>query len=747
MTIPSSTPPSPASASSTNTTASATTRRVRFGLQSLVLLLSVTASCVFAGLIASRYPLRFDATATREHLLSERTLSTLRSLDGDYEIVVAANRTGVDQRAYQRTRDVLDSFARASKHVAVTFIDTSSSSGIGAYDALLKRLSERYKPEIAANRAALDRAVDACRANQEAVASLVTEFIRVRDSVRGSDLKSEQQRKLLDNYAERARVAAFNLEEAANGAAKSLTQTVGPLSLAPIDDIAPQVSKSIVAVNADLARILREARLFDQATDIPVAVKDQVRPLTTSIQAILDALRTAADSLDRLPKLPIYSVARTLEQSSAALVIGPPRKAGAANAATQRTSGSITAIDFASLFPPALPEGATPTVSIDRRARAEELTATAIASLGATSPPIVVFVHDQPRKLGPAFDDFGAMIDRLNLRGIDVVEWATAIDAEQPSLVALQSASGGTPRPVVYITQSTSPNTQDAADRMKRMGAALASLVGQGKSVLLSANVSTLPGIGTPDPLVDFLSPWGITVDSGRTLLTREQLPSGPIVLSDFLPQRTVGDHPISRAIDGLAMHFFWIVPVRQAKPAAAAPAATTSDVRFSPIVQIEPNANTWAESEWLGYKRIPVAQRRSVIDPPRLDSPRDDGQGPWPVVVAAERADASIAARVQRLVIVGCSGWFLDDVTQQSVGVIDGRPVLSSPGNMELLEASVLWLAGQDELIARSPTAQAAPMIRQLTSAQTQAVRWTLFAGLPALVLLVGAAWRLLRG
>ncbi|MGE3107587.1 MAG: hypothetical protein AB7G11_01260 [Phycisphaerales bacterium] len=721
-------------------------RRVRFGLKSLVLLASVTASCLFIGLIASRYPVRLDATATREHLLSPRTLSTLGGLDGPYEIIVAANRSTVDQRAYERTRDVLDSFARASDRVAVTFIDTGSSSGIGAYDALLKRLSERYGAQIAANRARVDEALGTAQAQQEAIVALAEKLAMAKETARGADTKSEQLRQLLDDYTARSRVAAFNLDQTVSGATKALSQPIGPpaLGLAPLDDVSVQISKSIGTVTSDLSRLHRELRLFEQASDIPGAVKDQVRPLAPTAQSAMEKLRGAADSMDLLPRLPIFAVARTLEKTSAALVIGPPRPSAGSGAAGP---GSITAIDFASLFPPALPAGAAPGITIDRRARAEELTATAIASLGSASPPIVVLVHDQPTRLAPTFEAFAAMLDRLGLRRMDVVEWATALDAQEPPLAGVP---GSSTRPVVYVTQTTSPSTQDAADRMKKMSAALGRLVSQGKAVLMSVNVSTLPGIGASDPLVEFLEPLGIKVDSGRPLMQRVQSPSGPVVLTDLLPNRAAvgegGDHPISRAIDGLAMHFFWAVPVQHVMKSESGASAAS----FTPIVRIENDGSTWAESEWLGYARVPANQRKKVIDPPLPDSPRDDAKGPWPIVVAAERAGGTGSAgvpRVQRLVVVGCSGWFLDSVTQQSVGVIDGRPVLSSPGNLELLEASVLWLAGQDELIARSPTAQAVPTIRSLTGRQVQAVRWSLLAGLPAVVLLIGAAWRLVRG
>jgi hypothetical protein len=213
---------------------------------------------------------------------------------------------------------------------------------------------------------------------------------------------------------------------------------------------------------------------------------------------------------------------------------------------------------------------------------------------------------------------------------------------------------------------------------------------------------------------------------------------AGRAVATDFFLINANTDDPIGKAINGLKTHIFWPVPIRMG--------ATPSGTTVTPILTIPNDGNTWAESEWLGYARIPASDRPRIIDPPAPDSPRDDTKGPWPVAVALEN-QSQPGTPHQRLVVVGGNGWFLDAVTQQAVGVVDGRPVLDSPGNMELFEASIFWLAGQDDLIARSAEVQSVPLIPPLSGAQLTAIRWSLIAGLPLLVLLVGASWRLVRG
>ena len=77
----------------------------------------------------------------------------------------------------------------------------------------------------------------------------------------------------------------------------------------------------------------------------------------------------------------------------------------------------------------------------------------------------------------------------------------------------------------------------------------------------------------------------------------------------------------------------------------------------------------------------------------------------------------------------------------------VESRRVPAYPGNIELLDASVSWLANQDSMISASPQSQQLPLIPPMTEAQLGGLRWALIGGLPVLILLIGAAWRLFRG
>jgi hypothetical protein len=186
--------------------------------------------------------------------------------------------------------------------------------------------------------------------------------------------------------------------------------------------------------------------------------------------------------------------------------------------------------------------------------------------------------------------------------------------------------------------------------------------------------------------------------------------------------------------VRGLRTRFEWPVGLRILEDAH----------RVTPLFAVDDKA-TWGESQWLGYMQVPIGQHHQVPNPPSPDSPRDDTSGSWVLAAAAERIVPGLD-HPQRLVAIGSNIWFVDRI-MADLDEADGRILPANPGNAELLEAAVYWLAGQDELIAQTPTARAVPLISDLSPGLLLALRLAAIGGLPALVLAFGAAWRVLRG
>jgi hypothetical protein len=296
---------------------------------------------------------------------------------------------------------------------------------------------------------------------------------------------------------------------------------------------------------------------------------------------------------------------------------------------------------------------------------------------------------------------------------------------------------------VVFVTitaQGGKEGTQGVAAGIAAFSKALNDLVSSGRNVLLSVNLSQVPASGSPDPLTECLKPLGVEVDSGRPLLESEKVDTR-IVTN---PRQTLIDphasHPISGAINGLRLRLQWPVTVNAASPGV--------NVRAEPIVTVPADGTRWAESEWQEFYRA-VGQLKGdhtrINNPPSKDSPRDGTAtgAEWTLVLAVENSTPQHPR--QRLVVVGANGWFLDDITGLRAD-FDGRSTPLFPGNLQLLESSVHWLAGQDDQILRGASVASSATIPPLSDTQQAWLRWLLIAIMPALALAAGVAYRALR-
>lgn len=712
--------------------ASSGARRARYAFQTAALLLAVSAVCVLAIILSDRYPWRLDATATREHQLSPRTQQLLGNLAGDYELVVAANFSTLEPASARRTQDVLDNFVRTSPKVRATIIDVAAADGLNQVDALVDRLAQRFKAELGAQQAGL---IVVKNRSAGVITDLSSLSQRLLDALPNAPSveKGEPLRRFLQDSAAVCRVGGEEIGKAVAALDQARSTQIGRASAPatdeqialvrrPLSDMLSQISK----IGDNLDAVARSA----DTTIVPAEVKAQSRDAAQLATSIRRNLSEILAGIDDLPRTPVGSVVRLLERSSAAVVIGPPGSA----------HGGVTSIDLSSIYPtrfvppPGVAAPAAAPVTIDLRARTEELLAGAIASLAKTDAPIVVFTHGRNVRMAPDFAPVAPVVDRLRLRGIDSAEWAAGLDAEPPSLTALNPKGN---RPIVYLIISMAPGSADDATRFGKLAAAGKSLIDQGKNVLVCAVPSTLPGTGQRDPMVDFLTPLGVNVDTGRPLLHQTQGPRGRAVSPDLFITDPMSEHPISRAVRGLTVYLPWAIPVRTPTP-------SPTGVTITPIV-IADNAggSVWAEAEFIAFLQTPAAQQPLLINPPSPGNTLDDSSGPWPLVVGIER---TVATANQRVIVIGCNRWMAGDVIGAEANV-EGRTVPAYPGNMELLEASVAWLSGQDSAITQSAQAQAVPRIPPLSAETLTAMRWSLIGGMPLLILLLGAIWRYVRG
>jgi len=717
-------------------------RRARYATRTAVLLTAVTAVCLLSAVLGARAHTRIDLTATREHSLSPRTRSILEAVKQDTTIVVSADAARSDPQAWRRITDLLGEFERAGTKVHAVAIDTASTQAGAEVDRVVAALAERDARQLEEHQQALKRV----EADLAEIAPRLQPLAETASGSAGVPGLSEEKSDALKNIAAALRVAAKDCADAVDRvrSARESGPSAGPVRL-PESDLAQKAAGPPL----DAARKAIQA-LIDQG-----AVKRE------QVGTLSDQVAAAVDRLNSLKPLEPLLVARLLRAQQAAIVYS--------------TAGT-TAIDFDALFPRA---GAA-----EGRAlfAGEELLSTAVASLSLPVRPVIVLVHAEKERLLDANGrptastqgGIGKLAERLSLRRYDLAEWVTAEEPSRPSLSRLDPKAE---RPRVWFVMPAPARLNldprkgmSLADRGQRIGKladALRLLLDAGENVMLSLEPCELPAVGQPDPMVEPLKPWGIRPDTGHPLLEQIGTPRGPAISCYQTLRSAETANPIGQAINGLATILHWPMPIgveptpgvtaspllvvhgtEQAQHETKPPAAGAPDEK-APTNPVK----VWGESSWLQLRYANVRQPFQALVPPDMPTPdpkRDNVTGPFTLAVTAEKpragAQASGRSGPQRLAVIAAPSWFEDAYTQ-AAATVDGRRVWMFPGNSELFESALHWLAGMDELIAPSPRARDVARIQPMTEGRLAAIRWALIAGLPIGVLALGLAVRVFRG
>lgn len=704
---------------------SARRRIVGGGVGLGLLALALGAAAVVAA-VGDRYHTRIDITTTGEQRLAPRTLGILARASevGEVEIVVAADASALDRWARQSVRDVLDLFSHSGR-VRATEIDVGSATGQRAYADLVGRLVDR-------ERAGLDAHAQGIRSASEAAASVADSLegrvsaglLAVRDTLTATDASVVAARAGLEQWAALARVGSRQLADAARKASDALED--GATLVPPLGDVEAALRGAMAQRAGELEALGAELDALAASKTGSSATRPAREGLADAVRGLRDSLARAGDSLDRLPRLDILRIAGALGSSEVALIIGP-------------AGSGIAGIDIRSLYEPriAAPDGSL--MLGDVRTQAEELFAAGISTVLDPARPIIVLTHGERSSVLESAGFFVGIRERLAQRGIDLTEWIAGRDAEPPDLRTLNPDAV---RPVVYVTlspdSSASPRRQgDLAgpERAQALGRAVARLVERREALLVDVNPSVLPAYGEADPVVAPLAPLGIEVRTGSPLLRSVSSVRASALETELHLRPEEGDHPILGAVRNLPTELAWAIPITVSTEEGAA--------RVTALLVAPDDGSTWAETQWLRLWQTPGPQRGNLAEPPRYDEGIDGHDGPWVVALAAERSDARAGSRAGRVVVVGSNSWFADPVAFNYQST-DGRVALAAPGNAELFEASVLWLAGQDELIGQSAGSRATPLVGPIDAGTLSMIRWGLVAGLPLLTLVVGVLWRL---
>lgn len=696
-------------------------------------ILATGASALLLGVLSHDLRARVDVTSTGTHRLSPRAERMVGLLDAPTEIVFAIDLSGADRRAVDLVTDVLKAYDRASDRLSLRIIDLGSPAGIEQTDELLGVLASRESERAARVTTALRTAIAGMRTAAAEADALARDLDAVRDAIAPADSGAPTNRAYFDQRAGLLRLGARTLTEQAEAVTIAMDTPTGPAGLAETDRILPQALSLWTTQRAQLTELTEQTRAYALSDIANPNAGALARAAADRAERLRDTAAVAAEALQRLPRLDTLRVARALETGESLLVIGPPAQ-------------GIAAVDLEALLPPTeVLERAGLSAAGVIGPRAQELVATAIGRLVRPDRPIVVFTHaESPGVLLGESGFFTGVRDRLREREIDSLEWAALTQAEPPDLTRLDPAGL---RPVVFVIVSPDSTTGSGggrltgAQRATELAAVTQRLIDAGEPVLLNLNPSVFPTYGDPDPFARLAEPFGIAPRTGLAILRTTPGGASGSVFDPFLsvvPDPTGDDpHPAADAARGLRTLMPWATPM----DLIDAPRATAE-----PLIELtgEAAAGVWAESRWLRLRSLTNTQRTMLSDQP-VFNPNEDEQRPrWILAAAGER---TTALGVSRLVVVGSNGWASDGAVVGATQLVDGRITTRFPGNSVLLDASIHWLAGLDDLIAPGAQDRSVATVRTLGSSQISTLRWLLLGVTPGLILVAGIAFRGIRG
>lgn len=663
-------------------------------------------------LLLNRPALRvqLDATKTRAYSLSGQTRSLLGRLSGDWRISILLVKGNVDRATLRQIDEVLRRYDEASEAISVERIDPTDPGTIDRYEALIDRLRGIYAGEIQEYSSRLN---EASEAYERAIAFAAREQGNL-DRLMTGLAADDPMRGLLQTVRNNFAVFARNGPQVSDYVAESLATSESK----PIPTYEAARDALAAGLGAAAADIAATASLYEQwmtRSGASAAVGAYLARARVGHEAFAADLQGATDPLLQLAPLRLTQIGEELARGEAALITGPDNAAVIpAHQLLPRSNVRTTREGW---------------ITFDQRFRGEQLLSSTIQSMIVDSMPMVVFVHGQSESIlrsGQSRVDLVGVGSVLRSMRYDVREWPiTNLDRPQPRAgqrtvwIVVTPPPGGDRR-------SFEPSREEIMllGRMRQ-------LIAEGEPVLLSFYPSVMHKLNQPDPWQGHLAGFGIRVDTARVLLGSQVAPGGgrtQVQWADFTDIRS--DHPVGQAVSGQLVRLPVPVPIEIASE-------LPTGVRRWILIEQPADASRWLEDDWLD------AIRNGETDVPpekRLDQPA-------PLAAAASRPHPLDQNRRQRLVVVGSGTWMQSSIADQVVSLGGARVALVFPGNYELLQASVAWLAGMDDMIARSPTSQQVARLDGVTPSVRTLWWWIALVILPGGCLVIGAVvWTVRR-
>jgi len=102
-------------------------RRLIYGTNALVSILSVCGILILVNYIFFRTDIRIDMTDSKLYTVSEHTTAVIDNIDGDIEVIAFFKDVGVDKGEFQ---DLIKEYARRSGKINVRYVNPDKEPGI-----------------------------------------------------------------------------------------------------------------------------------------------------------------------------------------------------------------------------------------------------------------------------------------------------------------------------------------------------------------------------------------------------------------------------------------------------------------------------------------------------------------------------------------------------------------------------------------------------------------------------------------
>jgi hypothetical protein len=688
-------------------------RRLTFGLNVFIGVVAALALSVLLCWLTFHNPKRWDFTHTRQYSLSEQTLTVLtKNMTEPHEVITLFSRpTGDPARAEQieRANDLVDEYTRRSTNLRAEHIvyDTDLTKVSALFERIKKRYADQLKPVINA----ITRGNEAAKALKELPKKLVPELTKLQQD---PELKNTELR----DYAQRAAQAFTSIDS-------SLDRTITAINSATSSESAKQLPNyagslnalrvSLGKIDSDLLAVVvaqfKHPSSMEKAT---IGVREQLLQIIDDIEKARKPLQDALASLRSVTAVEEYEKLRDqLSAQDTIVILGPKREA-------------VIPLDemFRQVDPKerdAMAKQGIPELAF----LGEERLTGALLSLSMKVRPKVVFVYSGRRPaIGPQ-GNYNNVAGRLTKLNFEVDQWTPG---PRPGPMGQPGPPGPPPtaepgQKMVWVLLPTEP-----ADERNPMGGRLGeqavSVVMErlngGDSGMVLLAPSPTARVNPTNPLVQALELYNLKPLTDRVVLHGVAVKTGETEASNKLDIHSWPDAlPITKAIGGLNGVFLQGVPI-EATP------DKNKEVTTWPLV-VATMPGMWAERDMMNF--------------PNVKSAPDKAADSFTLAMAAE-------TRSNRIIVVGDPVWASDDITGWGI-LGQGTAEMAGavfPANAELFVNSMYWLAHLEDLIAASPRSQDIRRVHQMSRATHSAVRWSLFAGLPALALCLGVGVYLVR-